>query len=523
MFSWLKNISVSYWVILLLLILSISSLVYFFVSGQHLLYADSISRLNIARKAFDNLTPGFAQLGNVWLPLPQILMFPFIWNQFMWHSGLAGSLMSMTAFVIGGIYIYKSAYLITNSKLSSLFSLFIYCLNINILYLQTTAMSESLFVCTLAGSIYYLLLWTKTKQSHYLYPAAISFSAMTLTRYEGLAFLLATIPMVFVLTYFMTKNYHQAEGNTIFFTTLACLGFGLWTLYLTLIFGDPLYWKNYYATPQATGGATATYTQAKPFIDAVWQYLTSVVWMNGLIPVIMVPFALIVMTIKAIRERSLIFLPILAPLSIFLFMVLTLQRNTPIVQPNLNLTNILSSETSFQTGFNVRYGLLLLPWIAIVSSFLFGIRFLIIKILLLLIFSIQIFSYFYPNFTVIYRIPARIYAKPYADLVNWMGDNYDNGLILVSASSHEDQMFQMGFNYRTYIHEGTGKYWDESLDNPAKYATWVIIDYGHPQDMVRRELKDFPRLERDFSIVYDHEQVKIYKIKTKPEIQITKN
>src|SRR5688500_3325244 len=100
-------------VLILLSILSVSVFLFFFQSDQHLPYADSMSRLNIARKVVDNLTPGLAQVGNVWLPLPQILMLPFIWNYYLWQSGIAGYLMSGTSFIVGGVFVYKAAKIIS--------------------------------------------------------------------------------------------------------------------------------------------------------------------------------------------------------------------------------------------------------------------------------------------------------------------------------------------------------------------------------------------------------------------------
>lgn len=508
-------------VLVFLTAVSTFATLYFFHSGQNLLYADAISRLDISRKVIDNISPGFAQLGNVWLPLPQILMLPFIWNTYLWHSGIAGSIMSMSSFIIGGIYIYKSAKLITNSYLGSILATSIYALNINLLYLQSTAMSEALFLCTIAATIYYFLLHFKTNNSFSLVQAAAAVSAMTLTRYEGLAILLSSIPLIYIYTFFKTKNHHKAEANTILYTTLAVLGFALWTLYLQVIFGDPLYWKHYYATPQATGGMLPVYSQAKPFLAAVWQYFTSCVWMIGLIPIVMSLIGIVIMFIKSIRDKTFYFLPLLMPLSIFLFMVLTLQRNTPIVQPSLTLENIFSSQTSYQTGFNIRYGLLLLPWAAIMTSYVFNIvKHKAVKFLVFLIFAIQIVSYFIPKYSVIYQIPARIYGKPYSSMVEWMKKNYDGGFILVSASSHEDQMFEMGFNYKTYIHEGTNKYWKESLDDPPRYATWVILDKGHPEDRVAKKNGIETVLSRDYNLLYDQEQLKIYKIKKKPYFDI---
>lgn len=506
-------------VIFFLSFVSTFSFVYFFSTSSHLPYADAISRLNIARKVVDNITPGLAQLGNVWLPLPQILMLPFIWNRFLWHTGIAGAIMSMSAFIIGGYYVYKSANLLTENQLTSFISTGIYALNINLLYLQTTAMSESLFLATLAATIYYFLEWTFETKKTSLIMAALAVSAMTLTRYEGLAVLLSSLPMVFVFTYLQKKKIHEAEGNTVIFVTLASLGFGLWTLYLTMIFKDPLFWKNYYATPAASGGIAA-FSQAKPFLAALWQYFTSIVWMIGLIPTLYTILGLLILMLFCIWKKTINYLVLLMPISIFLFMVLTLQRNTPIVQPALTISNILSSDTSNQTGFNIRYGLLLLPWAAVMSSFVFRIKPIIIKVLFFSIFLLQVVTYIWPKYTLIYKIPDRLGPKPYGDFVQWMKDHYDGGKILVSAGSHEDQMFEMGFDYKTYIHEGTGKYWKESIDNPSRYATWVVLDSGHPQDQVAKLLTRADILDRDYQKVYDQEQLKVYKIITKPYFEI---
>lgn len=518
----------AYFVLFFIISVSFFSLLLYFSNGQNVLYADTMSRLNIARKVIDNLNPGIAQLGNVWLPLPQLLMIPFIWNNFLWHSGLAGGIMSGIMFIFSGLFIYFSALLVTKSRISSFLSLCVYVLNINIFYLQATGMSESLFLCTVAATIYFLLKWYYTDDKLYLVPAGAAISAMTFTRYEGLAVLFASIPVVFLVSILRSRSFSKAEGQTILFSVLALTGFIAWSLYLAAIFGDPLYWVHYYATPQATGDATKAatdvvkvYTQQKTFIAAVWQYMTSTIWMDGLIPVVYAGIGSFILLFKSFKEKSWVFLLLFMPLSLYLFMVLTLQRNTPIVQPSLTIQNIVSATTSQENGFNIRYGLLLLPWVAVMCAYIFNIKKFGIRYLFFLIFLIQVGTYFYPKFTIIYQIPAKIYQKPYGTLVDYMKKNYDGGPIFISASSHEDQMFEMGFDYKNYIHEGAGKYWKETLDNPPRYAKWVVIDYGHPDDTIAKWRKKVqPHLDRDYNLVLKDEQVSIYKIKTKPYIQI---
>ena len=66
--------------------------------GEVLLYGDAVAHINIARRVFDSKTPGLLQLGTVWLPLPHLLMFPFIISNEMWQSGSGGSIPSMAAY-----------------------------------------------------------------------------------------------------------------------------------------------------------------------------------------------------------------------------------------------------------------------------------------------------------------------------------------------------------------------------------------------------------------------------------------
>src|ERR1700758_531407 len=46
--------------------------------GDILLFGDAVAHINIARRVFDSRTPGPLQLGTVWLPLPHLLIMPFV-------------------------------------------------------------------------------------------------------------------------------------------------------------------------------------------------------------------------------------------------------------------------------------------------------------------------------------------------------------------------------------------------------------------------------------------------------------
>jgi hypothetical protein len=120
--------------------------------GYLLLYGDAVAHLAIARRLVDSHYPGLAQLGGVWLPLPHLLMLPFIRNITMWQTGLAAAPMSMVSYALSVAGIWRLARRMMRLRWVMVASMF-YALNPNLLYLATTAMTEALFLALLVWSV----------------------------------------------------------------------------------------------------------------------------------------------------------------------------------------------------------------------------------------------------------------------------------------------------------------------------------------------------------------------------------
>ena len=128
-------------------VISIFSFLYFFHNGQILLYGDAVAHINIARRVFDSRTPGWQQLGTVWLPLPHVLTIPFIVADRAWQSGWGGSVASMASFVLGVLGIARlfwSGALGGRMMMAGWAAALFYAANPNLIYLQSTAMTEPL-------------------------------------------------------------------------------------------------------------------------------------------------------------------------------------------------------------------------------------------------------------------------------------------------------------------------------------------------------------------------------------------
>ena len=126
--------------------------------GDVLLYGDAVAHINIARRVFDSRTPGLLQLGTVWLPLPHLLMIPFLLSDGWWRSGIGGSIPSLLAFVLGAAAIFRLVRGALSSdstpqgepspavRVAAWMAAAIYVANPNLIYLQATAMTEALYL-----------------------------------------------------------------------------------------------------------------------------------------------------------------------------------------------------------------------------------------------------------------------------------------------------------------------------------------------------------------------------------------
>ncbi len=129
-------------VLLGLAALSAAALHWFLRQGFLLYYGDAQAHVNIARRIIDSRTTGYEQIGTVWLPLPHLLMLPFVRNDEWWRNGLAGGIPSAICFVLAGLFLFLSARRLWQSSAAAVAATALFALNPNLLYLQSAPMTE---------------------------------------------------------------------------------------------------------------------------------------------------------------------------------------------------------------------------------------------------------------------------------------------------------------------------------------------------------------------------------------------
>lgn len=520
------RVSPERWVILLASLAAILATTYSLQHGYIIAYGDAESHLNIAKRVVDSLTPGFAQLGGIWLPLPHLLLMPFVYFDFFWRTGLAGSIVSGAAFIISSVYIYKLANAVTKSAGAAFLAAVIFIANPNILYLQSTSMTElPLIMFSILSSYFFIrFLLDDTKLLMLIAAAAFGFCA-SLSRYDGWALVLmeAGVLFLFYLPFpldlgALRERWRQLEGRLILFATLAFFGIILWLLWDFLILGDPLYFTHsqFSANSQQMGwlakGQLPAYN--RPLVALLYYSTTSMEISGTLIAGIALAGMLLFASDKKQRYRGFILLILLVP---FIFNVLTLVLGQSIIfLPGI------TPATFEWTLFNARYGVMMVSVISLFAGYLFSRSRVFGRTLIVGLLFLQC-ALFFIGFTPVLAWQDGVsglssLTGKLPDAQYWLVKNYDYGLVLMDDYKRTLSIIKSPIPMQNVIYIGNKPYWEESLAAPEKYARWIIIQRD---DELWNRIYGVPalngRLYKYFSKAYTSDEILIFQRNAVPE------
>jgi hypothetical protein len=241
-------------------LVSVATFLWYFFHKEILLYGDAVAHINIARRVFDSRSPGPLQLGTVWLPLPHVLMIPFVIGHRMWMSGVGGSVPSMISYVLSVIGIFR---LVRGraSRTTAWIATLIFALNPNLLYMQSTAMTETVFLATFIWAVVYLDEFLRglfpddrsapanLKPTQAVERCGIALAAAILTRYDGWV-LAAVVGAVIALALLHVareagwKPFRPLSRSFVLFLILCALTPTLWLAHNYALSARPLDFLN---------------------------------------------------------------------------------------------------------------------------------------------------------------------------------------------------------------------------------------------------------------------------------------
>ncbi|MBI1833528.1 MAG: hypothetical protein HYR90_01755 [Candidatus Andersenbacteria bacterium] len=496
-------------------------------------YGDSASHLVISRRVIDNLTPGLGQLGSSWLPALHVLMLPFIWNDFLWHTGLAGTIVSNLAYIGAAIYGYRLVRMFIDSKswaLAVVISLFA---NPNLLYMSTTAMNEALYVFSVLGSTVHLLKWSrKPKQYLHLLIAALLAFLTAFNRYEGWFLVIGQAVVVYAVGWKQLGKRYGFAG-AIVFAYIAWLAPVLWLGWNLLIFSDPLEFLHNEYTSRAQQSELEALGQlptkgnilvaAQYYYAAMTNVLGRISTISLLMLVVLSPLLVVLLRRRFQKEDSysdlLIGYALLIP---GIFLVYTLFSGVTA----LHLPDLVPFRM-----YNIRYALFVFPALVFFAAYGIHLAYKIWRPLAVVCTLIIILG-----MTLTWTIPALVLEEGKENARSRtqsilaaaaLRSQYDGGKILLDSraplleaagvGAGNTIMWQSQLPLKSFIHEGTQEIWERALANPASEAHWMILRNSpgviESNDTVAAKVLDSEQILSQYDLAYKDGALEIYRLK----------
>jgi hypothetical protein len=128
--------------------------------GLTLSHYDARGHLVVARRIIDSITPGWQQVGAVWLPLPHLLNAIPVQIDWFYQTGASAVALSIVEYAIAAAAITWIVQKLTASAMAAAVGAAVFALNPNVLYLQSTPMTEPLLLATTTVAVAMLIAWS---------------------------------------------------------------------------------------------------------------------------------------------------------------------------------------------------------------------------------------------------------------------------------------------------------------------------------------------------------------------------
>ncbi len=471
-----KHLTDEWLIVALAAALSIGFYVWYDAHGLIAAFGDARIREVIARRVIVSRTPGLAQFGSTWLPLNAIVSAPLIWNDTLFRTGIAGSFPSMLGFVIAAVYLYRIGLLVTSSRGAGWVAAAAFMLNPSVLYMQTTAMSETASLTALIVATYYALKLLRTGHAGDLIKCSTAVAAGTLIRYENWVLAFALVPVI-VYAGWRRRGYSLAEAWILLYGMLAFVGCAAWVLYNGIIFHDPLlsffYGQSSHKYYEKTA---ASLVPARHHAGLAFK-------MYGLTVALTVGWLLLALALLGLvallwRFRlRLATLPVYLTLFPFGFYWLVLYQG-------INTENL----PQFGQGpyYNIRFGLLMVPAVALLLAVLVAVpqrvvRHVLVAIVLAAIALSSVAEFSQTPLALREARQDPLFAsRTDEQQAQWFTSNFKGGAVLIEYVNSSSLMWYLltkhDFPDRAFITDANGSQFNEALAHPESTVTWIVMN-----------------------------------------------
>ena len=460
-------------------------------AGLTLSHYDAKAHLVVARRILDSITPGWEQIGAVWLPLPHLLNMLPVQVDLLYRTGAFAIALSVLAYAVAAASLASMVLLLTASSAGAVLAAVLFATNPNMLYLQSTPMTEPLLFGLTALQVCLLTRWITTGTIDSPPRAAAWVTVLAcLTRYEawpitGCALLASFFAWWRSGTPF--RRVLRAHASLAVYPLVTVAGF---MLFSRITVGEWFVSSGFFVPDETLKGHPSVVYE-KVIEGATVVAGERLVRIAELCTVVVVALALV-------RRAS---APLVVPLALYGAVALPL--------------------AAYLSGhpFRMRYEIPLIVGAAAATGLaigqLRGWAKPVAALVVLLVYLQR--SPFDPR--------APMLAEAQLDSANSRGRavvtgclqrQYDGTTVMASMGSLGHYMQELslaGFAIRDFLHEGNGPIWDSAFTRgPAPVAGWVLMEEkAEGGDAVSQRFREFPRLLDGFDRVCEGGNVALYR------------
>jgi len=461
----------------------------------------------------------------VWLPLPHLLIMPFIVSKHMWQTGAGGSIPSMAGFVLGVLGIFRLVRTILKrdgeadgtAPVVAWAAVILYMANPNLIYMQATAMGESLYLALFIWAVVHFAEFS-AGNTKALTRCGLCLIGACLTRYDGWFLAAVLVVGVLLLKSRLSKESKDRgprasglprRGAVVRFVLLAAAAPVFWLAYNAIVYRNPLEFANGPYSAKAIEQQTATLNPAKGNLVAAGSYFLKAAELNvgnsrwpGRL---WLALALLGSAAAWFECRQRVALLLWVPLPFYALSIAYM--SVPIFVP---------AWWPF-SNYNVRYGLQLLPAFAVFAPI--AISFLVrsaaklprvqdslrrwagaATMLGTLFLATLSYGPIWRSDPICYReaaINMRGLAALDREVADWIKTFPPNSTILMYLGQHSGAAEQARVDLKRIIYEGNHRVWKRPVDpdglweralaDPAAYADYAVGFEGDPVWMAARE------------------------------------
>lgn len=476
-------------------------------SGINLAYADTQSHLAISRRIIDSKSPGFTQLGTVWLPIPSLVLIPFAQSLWLWHTGWAAGLLGMICLAGTACGVYRISARVGHLRAGRITAVLLVLANPGVLYSFSTAMTEPVLIVTMVACFSGLAHWVTSRRSlsagEMMVFSGLPAAAATLSRYEGWVLVFGGTVVVLIVAWRRKRSFFYAVKMACAFGILPLVAIVWWLVYNFAVYSNPLEFMNgqYSAAnlQKAVADAGLLAYQGNAGLT-LWTYNWAVLETSGLVTVALgLAGALVLAWRRGISDDALVIWLMIVS---YAFSLLSLY---------LGQTHMNNDHTLPTNWWNNRYALSVLPFLAVLAAVLVDALRRLPRVgvgalgLVLVLLGAQT-AWWAQNLdrnAVIAEASGYVQLKEASGATaaaRFLGEHYDGGGVLMDESAAGNALLpEIGIPLAEYYNRSTGELFDEALADPVTHAKWVFVTTADAPELSETGVADlvYDSLTRD--------------------------